>query len=476
MPYLLPDDLDPDVFKCLTIRIPDDPQWEVNFWGALLQLSRWFNHERDALHKATIVANKWREWIDDSMSCNAITGMTIVNNKLLIQYCNSDVWVTVGPISTIPMRYQNGQMQYDVNGDGTFEVSQYLNYNQYLFGEGLPIADANDRICRASWMLARAICDDYRDAITILRAATNAVIKGAKWIVALMAGHAGAPESVQFVGEGIAGTILDWLDNNIMQPETIQMVAELIYCALVEKYPDDLNDFWDAIDLDPYDPLGFLDPLDQIVQWLNMEAITTLAYNTATGRNSGYLALAYAKLASTMGLEAVGFFTPVNQLMTSALSSAEYFDGRDCEDFPCMIWEHQINFTTETLIVFGFPNGLSMTSQNQNATWEGPNKKRQICSFRLAPFEGVEYSIIKARAEITTSQQTWEAVLLDYEGGPEMDRDNTHTSGNTERILEPIAPITGMWMWIASQIQEPNTPFQFSMTVTIYGTGTNPFE
>lgn len=476
MPYLLPDDLDPDVFKCLTIRVPDDPQWEVNFWGALLELAKWFNHERDALHKGKIVADKWRGWIEEAMTCNTITDMAIVSNKLLIQRCNSEIWIEVGPINTIPMKVENGKIYYDVNGDGTFELSQYINTQQNIFGPGgLPVTDDNDRFCRASWIMANSLADDYADVAKKIDLLVNQIpSRGVQWLSSLTV----FPPLIEFIEsniEGITAFIKDWVYGTARDPETIRKVAEILFCSIKDHYPDNLDNVISDLDLGAYEPTG--GPIGSIYIWENFAGLAEVAYNSLTGTNTAYLILAYAKISESAVIQFLGLSTPVEDAMNYALNTAEHFDSRDCGGFDCMLWEHQVNFTTDVEIVRGFPIGEAIASANQNATWISPNAKRQICEFKILPIETpLPYGIIKVTAVVSTVEETWQAILLNYFGGSILDSDETHTSGNTERVLEPPEPLQGIWFWVASQIQEPSTPLQFSMTVTIQGNGTNPFE
>lgn len=56
--YLLPEVIDPPRVS-LCIQIPDDPNHIIAFWGALEQLSKWWNWQRDDAHTAKEVAAVW---------------------------------------------------------------------------------------------------------------------------------------------------------------------------------------------------------------------------------------------------------------------------------------------------------------------------------------------------------------------------------------------------------------------------------
>ncbi|KKL71035.1 hypothetical protein LCGC14_2098970, partial [marine sediment metagenome] len=59
--YVIPDDLDPESICCVSVPVPDDPQWRAMFLGALWRLSLQTHWERDDNQSAKIVAARWRE-------------------------------------------------------------------------------------------------------------------------------------------------------------------------------------------------------------------------------------------------------------------------------------------------------------------------------------------------------------------------------------------------------------------------------
>lgn len=62
----LPSVLDPLTSKCVRLRIPDDPEWEGMFWGALNQLSVWTAYQRSGDTSASDVASVWRQVFADA--------------------------------------------------------------------------------------------------------------------------------------------------------------------------------------------------------------------------------------------------------------------------------------------------------------------------------------------------------------------------------------------------------------------------
>lgn len=57
--WLLPEVIDPPM-RCVSFEIPDDQNHMMAFWGALNELTYWFNWQRDDAHTASPVAYKWQ--------------------------------------------------------------------------------------------------------------------------------------------------------------------------------------------------------------------------------------------------------------------------------------------------------------------------------------------------------------------------------------------------------------------------------
>lgn len=64
--WLLPDVIDPPTV-CFQINVPNDPNHIRAFSGALLQLARWWNWERDDLKRGAPVSAVWARHIDEAM-------------------------------------------------------------------------------------------------------------------------------------------------------------------------------------------------------------------------------------------------------------------------------------------------------------------------------------------------------------------------------------------------------------------------
>jgi hypothetical protein len=71
--YRLPDVIDPEERICVTVRVPNDLMHLIAFWGALEELARWWNWERDAAKRGREAAAVWRAVIDEARA-NTVYG------------------------------------------------------------------------------------------------------------------------------------------------------------------------------------------------------------------------------------------------------------------------------------------------------------------------------------------------------------------------------------------------------------------
>jgi hypothetical protein len=69
--YIIPDELAPTGICCVSVPVPDDPDWRAQFLGALWRLTLQTHYERNAAKSGKVVAARWLqvyEDVRDSMS------------------------------------------------------------------------------------------------------------------------------------------------------------------------------------------------------------------------------------------------------------------------------------------------------------------------------------------------------------------------------------------------------------------------
>ncbi len=97
----LPPNTDPEGTVCIQFEIPNDPEWIRDFCSQLVPLSQWMLWQRDADHKGTLVARRWKAALDTFMKVECgmvVTDVRVEDCLIQVQYTGSDEWITVGDI------------------------------------------------------------------------------------------------------------------------------------------------------------------------------------------------------------------------------------------------------------------------------------------------------------------------------------------------------------------------------------------
>jgi hypothetical protein len=67
--WVLPETVDPGVYQCWSVKVPDDINHVAAFKGAVYELTRANNWENDELHTAKDVADVWKQQFLDMSVC-----------------------------------------------------------------------------------------------------------------------------------------------------------------------------------------------------------------------------------------------------------------------------------------------------------------------------------------------------------------------------------------------------------------------
>ena len=283
-----------------------------------------------------------------AMDCDKISDLRIYQGKLQKKLCGSDVWQDVGRISPI-LGYENNVMLIDVDLDGSVDVTYNPTnpYSQLLSVDSLPPVTDTDRICRASWQLAESLCDDFADLVNTFGVGTYALTRLAEvvlsWTPAWVIGQF-ADETLDWFVEDLPIVVMQWLTSSARDPDTVSKVSEMIYCSLLDHYPNDLENVLADIPLGIYDPFFEIDGIQKVVRWLNFNTIAQSIYDTLTARFVAYLVIGFGRASLQWVFHIAGLTTPTEKTLIQAINTAEFFDSRDCEGFGCASWEFEMDF------------------------------------------------------------------------------------------------------------------------------------
>lgn len=74
MPYLLPETIEPNNYRCFVVRVPDDPNYLAAFFGQMNQLCYWWEWERDEAKQGKDAARVWRNVFESIGDCDSVGG------------------------------------------------------------------------------------------------------------------------------------------------------------------------------------------------------------------------------------------------------------------------------------------------------------------------------------------------------------------------------------------------------------------
>lgn len=120
--FVLPANVDPPTF-CMTLEVPDDPQYIASLAGALWELQFWYNWQRDSAHTAVPVTRLWRRLIQEAFDrinaghlCPVPSFINVAEMEYEMSVCEQ-------------LRFQNGKLQglccgewTDIAGQGDISI------------------------------------------------------------------------------------------------------------------------------------------------------------------------------------------------------------------------------------------------------------------------------------------------------------------------------------------------------------------
>jgi len=295
MAWLTPNSEAGEIHVLLTI--PENTvEWLACLKGAILDLTYARNWELYGSLTPEETAQKWLEIYNEIVvfEGNMLADIQFDEAMLQKKFINSSTWIDVGNVMRYKIQSVDGGWQMDLDGNDTYEITQFTNSQQNIYGEGLPTADLNDKICRASWALANSLADDFRDVVRLMKV-TEDISAG---IVQMMAEATIAlkltSETIEFISEDLPQAALDWIRDNSNDPDTIAQLAEWIYCSIQANYPNNLDDVMDDIPLGIYAPVVTIIDVGRQVRWGNYQDIGQSIYDTLVGKSVAYMIVGYA--------------------------------------------------------------------------------------------------------------------------------------------------------------------------------------
>jgi hypothetical protein len=417
------------------------------------------------------------------MPCtDAITGIRRSGQWLQVQRCNEPEWSNVAKLGGIFSLRSDGGIDFDFDGNDTPDQVIYQNSYQNIYGGGLPITSLEDQLCRAAFALAKQYCDAYSTMLGAVAGLDNFVAGAIQMLADWGIVTNIFDDSVEFFTQDWIQGTLDFLYSNAKTEQTVALAAELIYCAMYESYPDDMDDWMDNVDFGAYAPIVAVISGGK-VGWENFGGLGTSIVNTGLGRFSAYLALGYAKTSIYYLAEQVRIYQPAKAIMEQAMATALYFDGRDCSTFACVTWEHTFEFDNE---LEGWQQVVDHAIQNRyelEATYIKTN------DIQLDNATGW-YRVLGTMEYLIEGGTTITQVTMQFGYAEGNDRYARFWLGGTEHDIDPSNSEAQEWdlhttatvnriafsLYTGSQAsQAALTGYGRVYSLTIKGTGENPF-
>ncbi len=393
MPWLTPPN--DEGCKSVVLTMPQNAAWLACFMGALLSLTYEYNWEQNTDTDMTPAdtAQKWLEIYLAIQNCEGcvITDVRLTATGLEAKYCDSDTWVDKGDLMRYGVRVSDGAIQFDLDGDNTYEITQYLNFNSADYQNGLaPITDV-DRLCYTAQKMADDILDDFQDAMQILDYNTTVVFGTITAVADSL--FSSLPVQIATAEMGlvldaaleiiyqVSDAALDYIILQSSDPDVKSLVANFIFCALKDSLVTGEDGITEVVGFESnliarmgayYVAINTLGSVDVGYEMDFGEALEGLL-DSSNFVIAG-LACSYV-LAEVFFLDALGLKDNWKSVILGYQQQAEYFDSRDCDDFDCLAWCYEWDFlTADGWEYVPYPSspwtGSPMAVWNSGVGWE----------------------------------------------------------------------------------------------------------
>lgn len=143
--YVIPDELAPPGVCCVSVPVPDNPQWRALFLGALWRLTLQTHYERDTAKNGKVVAARWRQVyseVRDSM------GICTPSDTIIRSTINADFRLALN-------------VEFTANGlDGIAPDRPDTFFDEDAGDTGAEVTQRTNALCNACIDFVNTIADD----------------------------------------------------------------------------------------------------------------------------------------------------------------------------------------------------------------------------------------------------------------------------------------------------------------------------
>lgn len=171
--YVLPDDPDPAGVCCVSVPVPDDPQWRAAFHGALWRLSLQTHWSRDEDYTAKVVAARWRQvWVEVGNSM----GICTPSDNIMRVAINANFRLAMN-------------VEFTANGlDGIAPDRPDTFFDEDSGDAGDDVQRRSNALCLACIDFVNSVADDAKSVAMTIGLTTTPVILPIVWAIAPIPG------------------------------------------------------------------------------------------------------------------------------------------------------------------------------------------------------------------------------------------------------------------------------------------------
>ncbi len=313
MPYLLPAIIDPPSSVCIPIHVPNDRNHLAAFFGALRVLSIWDQWERDPANSGKLVADVWRDVIDQAISEIGECGLQIVSdvrideNGVLEKLIDGE-WLNAGDVAAMVsgsiQELPSGEAPTLVIAADDIEISLPASQQIQKPAFNPQVEDFSERACAIAHGLMDWIEAKYSDTIDAIEAGADMLSAFDLIFLSFPVVYVVVDQFFDALNEIVEATVN--VARTWMTQEKADEMREKIYCLAINDGEFTADD------------------------WATFRAWIITQYPTHPARS------AFSKFISSIRVDAI----------LKRASFASYGSG-NCAGYPCGAdWEHIWDFAT----------------------------------------------------------------------------------------------------------------------------------
>jgi hypothetical protein len=334
--------------------------------------------------------------------------------------------------------------------------------------------------------MARQYADDFQDHVQVIKLALENAEAAAKATLEAFDNIAfWLQDAIMVVTTLTSGVLLagiEYLEENVNDPDALRLAAEQFYCAIIATYGDDPQ-FGDLFSNINY-PLDFTPPslsLDEETGewiWENLSDLVDFVVGIGTGESAGWGILAWAQIHNELMpafVQPLFISNPYEAMIKLVLNNSNVFAVENCIDF-CGAgeWTQEFDFTLGEL---GWSAIVSGDEGAPYGVWDSAGWNSAFDIFDAGHTElrleyiGAEFGTL-TDIEIHFTTSGGGTFSLFYSS---TSFDIVFSGASPYTLIDETGSILTNFAHLAFYLESQDSPVVFTY-LKLSGTGENPFE